>query len=180
MEIAGIALRDVIIGVSGLAAIYVAILLLRLVQVGRRRSSAREEEMVAPGFDPEAADDPPAPPHQPDAAPLAAPSFGDKLVRSHQDMDARQLREEVGRLRSELAEMREEVGRLKATRHISPQYSDAMTMAQRGLTSQDVADRCGISLGEADLICALSRGPMNFDEEEDYGGESRPQHARAA
>lgn len=189
MDIGGFALRDVIIVVSGLTATYLVILLLRLLQVGRHKSLADEEfvaaeaELVAPTLAPERArDDAPPSVRNPVRQPVAAtpPRFGDELERSHQDMDARQLREEVGRLRAELEDLRGELGHLKATRNVSPQYADAMTMAERGLTAQDVADRCGISLGEAELIWALSRGPTNFDQEEDYGEESRPKHARAA
>jgi len=207
MEVAGIALRDVIIVASGLTATYLVILLLRLVQLGRHKFAADEE----PTMETEAAASPPDEVEVEDEAPAvyarpfvraaaavrepepeprpvlarapereAPPSFGSELARSQDDTDARQLRSEVGRLRTEMTDLRQELSRMQATRNVSPQYTDAMTMAQRGLTAQDVADRCGISLGEAELIWALSRGPMNFDQEEDYGGDTRPKHIRAA
>lgn len=110
----------------------------------------------------------------------AVEDFGAELIRSHEEMDLKQLREEVGRLRLEVVSLRNEIGQLKATRHISPQYADALALAERGLSAQDLADRCGISLGEAELVWSLSHGPANFDQEEDYGGEYGRKFPRSA
>lgn len=185
MEIAGIALRDIVLVVCGLAGIYLVITLLRLVQVGRHKAEAVEVEPLAPSLSAnDAAVAAPAPKKAPvipySRAAAAAQPFDAELARSHQEMDLRQLREEVGRLREELGALRAEIGELKAARTVSPQYADAMALAQRGLTAQDLADRCGIALGEAELVWALSRGPMNFEQEEDYDGDSGYQHARSA
>jgi hypothetical protein len=58
---------------------------------------------------------------------------------------------------------------LRAVRNISPHYAEAVALAQRGMTAQDVADRMGISLAEAELVHALSRGESLFEEGEHDG-----------
>jgi hypothetical protein len=64
---------------------------------------------------------------------------------------------ELSTLRQELAAVRDEVERLKAARHVAPQYADAMALAQRGADAHTIAERCGISLGEAELVRALGK-----------------------
>ena len=54
---------------------------------------------------------------------------------------------------------------VKASRCVSPQYNEAMLLAQRGVNAQVIADQCAISIGEAELVAALSR---NRQEYEDY------------
>jgi len=186
MDIAGFALRDIALVLAGLVGIYLVFMVLRLVQVARRKSAAfedePEDEAIAPVVGVEDDDDE-APvysrPTAPDKAP-AVSSFGAELQRSSNEQEVRQLRDEIAQLRQEVATLHAELNDIKAARNISPQYSDAMALAQRGLTAQDVADRCGISLGEAELVWALSRGANNLEQEDDYGGESGRKHARAA
>lgn len=177
MDFDAITLRDVVLVVIGLIGVYLAVMVLRLTRLGRRRPDEIVEEPAVPEEDEE--DEvsenlvyvpPPA---------QRAADFGAELVRTQQDSEIRLLREEVAQLREEVGQLRAELVDLKAARHVSPQYADAMALVQRGLTAQDVADRCGISLGEAELVWALSRGP-NFDQEGDYGGEPGVQHARSA
>ncbi|MCL2830427.1 MAG: DUF2802 domain-containing protein [Betaproteobacteria bacterium] len=73
------------------------------------------------------------------------------------------LRDEVATLRSELAAMRNELWqqmeRMKASQHISPIYGDAMQMAASGYDAGAIAERCGITRAEAELIAALGRAP---------------------
>lgn len=98
------------------------------------------------------------------AAPAAAEprrgGFGehlaDHLARSDMEMEMQRMRDEMARMHREMEEMR-------ASRRVSPQYAEAMELSQRGLTAQDVADRLGISLAEAELVQALARGRQNFD-----------------
>lgn len=191
MEIAGIPVRDVIVGVCILIAIYVAVTMLRLMRLRRHKVQAAEApprvlptidlELDAEGED-EAADTlvysrpvapPPAPPPAPRPQPEEAPSFDAELGRSQLEREVRQLREEIASLRAELDEM-------KAASRVSPQYADAMALAQRGLTAQDVADRCGISLAEAELVWALAHGPQEMEQEDEYGGASGRNPARPA
>ena len=216
MDIAGIPLRDVLLGATGAVGVYVAVTLLRLAQLKRRQTVEPEVEFIPPGFDsspedieaepedsleedeeevelyapPTAAQAPslgrrwpswakktpaeplPEPAPEPESEPDGA-SFGAELARSHLERELRQLKDEVTVLRNEIVA-------LKAARSVSPQYEDAMALAQRGLTAQDMADRCGISLAEAELVWALARGAQQFDEEDDHGRETRLHNARSA
>lgn len=94
--------------------------------------------------------------------------FGEHLAEHLARSD---VESEVQRMRSEMERMRSEMEELRAARRVSPQYAEAMEMAQRGLSAQDLADRLGISLGEAELVHALSRSDQNFEEGEDHGTE---------
>lgn len=67
------------------------------------------------------------------------------------------LRDEVAQLREQLREMQEELLTLKVTRNISPQYAEALGMAQRGQAASDIAQQCDISIGEAELVLALQQ-----------------------
>lgn len=76
--------------------------------------------------------------------------FGEQMVKSG-------IESELAELRGELAALKEEVSLLKAARNVSPQYGEAVGMAQKGMTAQQIAERCGISVAEAEMVCALSR-----------------------
>lgn len=67
------------------------------------------------------------------------------------------LRDEVAQLREQLREMQDELLTLKVTRNISPQYAEALGMAQRGQAASDIAQQCDISIGEAELVLALQQ-----------------------
>lgn len=84
--------------------------------------------------------------------------FGEQLFRSG-------IEAELQQLRGELASLKDNVAQLKAARRVSPQYNEAMRLAQGGMDAHDIADECGISMGEAELVLALSR---NKQEYEDY------------
>ncbi|CAG0954870.1 hypothetical protein RHDC4_00323 [Rhodocyclaceae bacterium] len=173
MDVGDFVLRDIILVVAALAGIYFVVMLLRLYQVARHK---RHAEMHMPLVDPsvppqsddeEDAEEPVlyAPPPRVAPAPPPPPQqdFNAELQRSQMETEIRQLREEVLALREEIVE-------LKTARRVSPQYADAMALAQRGLTAQDLADRCDISIGEAELVAALARGTHTFEEEDPYGG----------
>lgn len=73
-------------------------------------------------------------------------------------------REDVERrlaaLRSEVEALRVEVGQLRAARQVSPQYGEAMSLAQSGLAAEEIATRCGISVAEAQLVRALGTSAL--------------------
>ncbi|MCX8016825.1 MAG: DUF2802 domain-containing protein [Rhodocyclaceae bacterium] len=225
--------RDGILLLVVLAAVYLVVMLIKLVQIGRRRPTPSEplgrSEAVppAPSVPPpksreaepptpplpgassvttalsayqEAAAQAPAEPYavlpeptfewdevrellgEEQAAPAPPPppvapapnrpgghggfgeSLAEHLARSEVEM-------EVQRMRDELARMRAEMEQLRAAQRVSPQYAEAMELMQRGLSAQAVADRLGISLAEAELVQALSRGDGHFDEGDEDGGE---------
>lgn len=89
-------------------------------------------------------------------------ALADHLARSDMELEMQRMRDEMERMRKEVEEIR-------TARRVSPQYAEAMELAQRGCTAQDVADRLGISLAEAELVHALSRGRRNFEEGEEHG-----------
>ena len=70
-----------------------------------------------------------------------------------------QMREELDALRGEFAALREEtrqeLGQLRAGQAVSPLYSDAMQMAVTGYGAEVIAERCGISRAEAELVASL-------------------------
>jgi hypothetical protein len=216
MEWGAFGWRDGILLLVVLAVLYVIVTLLKLTQVGRRRTSRQvsvhqappvpadmlfEPEIPAPvemiaappvqnfdwddvndlfgdsGESPVTAASPRAPPvaFSPPAgattsmipAPRTA-GFGEHLA---EHLARSEMEMEVQRMRSEMERMRSEVEELRAARHVSPQYAEAMELAQRGMTAQDMADQLGISLAEAELVYALSRSDGKFDEGEQYGAE---------
>ena len=190
MEIVGIPVRDVVVGVCILIAIYGAVTMLRLMRLRRHKAPVEEAPpRVFPTVDLELDGDdeaeavdtliysrpvaPPPPPRPQPAEAREAPSFDAELGRSQLEREVRQLREEIAALRAELDGM-------KAASRVSPQYADAMALVQRGLTAQDVADRCGISLAEAELVWALAQGPQDTEQEDEYGGASGRNPARPA
>lgn len=197
--------REAILLLVGGAVLYLLVNVIRLLRIGKRPAASVEQvpplaeiasaepapppeltEAVAPlpisrsaewhdVVDLELLAGPPSVAKPAAEAPSPVSGFGEQLAehlaRSDLEREVRQLRKEVGQLRAELDDLR-------AVRNISPHYAEALALAQRGLTAQDVADRMGISLAEAELVHALSRGESLFEEGEQDGtdrddGESR-------
>lgn len=76
--------------------------------------------------------------------------FGEQVMKSGIEAELAELREEV-------AALKEEVSLLKTARNVSPQYGEAVALAQKGMAAREIAERCGISVAEAEMVCALSR-----------------------
>nr|MBL8455453.1 DUF2802 domain-containing protein [Zoogloeaceae bacterium] len=88
------------------------------------------------------------------------------------ELEVRQLRRDVVQLRGELADQRREAERLGAEQRalkdqmestlashgISPEYNEALVFARRGMDVGTIAERCGISVAEAELVHSLARG----------------------
>jgi len=160
--------RELIWALIGVLAIYVAWQLLRL---GRRRPAAAEalpaEAYMAPP--PEGSGDGPAP-----SPPTVTPA-DDAALRAEIErmaLEMQQLRRDVTQLRSEqevqrrecrrleeeLGEVRDTLAGLQAAQNVSPQYGEAVMLARRGLESEAIAERCGISVAEAALVRSLAGG----------------------
>lgn len=92
--------------------------------------------------------------------------FYRKLVHTTLELEVRRLRREVEQLRAELTQLREGMRNLQATQNVSPQYSEAMNLAQQGEPPTGIAVRCGISIGEAELVAALARSKTGFESRE--------------
>lgn len=71
------------------------------------------------------------------------------------------LREEIAELKRQVGELRSEIAALKTAppaREAAPTpYAQAIQLAKGGGQAAEVAARCGISRGEAELIVALYR-----------------------
>lgn len=196
MDLTEFAWRDGVLLVAVAVGVYIAITLLRLAQIGKRRerslvfhsgpefaandagaesleSGAKQATVTGLPFD-----FPLMPPSVripvegalPEAAVSPAPTFAEKL-------SATRLEQEVRELRTQLDALREELAEVQASRRVSPQYADAMALAQRGFDAQGIAEHCAISRGEAELVMALAQGHADnrgadgeIKAEDDYVG----------
>lgn len=91
------------------------------------------------------------------------PVFAHELERSKLDIEVQRLRREVEKLQAETSHLAGEIRYLKTARNVSPLYSEAMTLAQQDVSAAGIADQCGISIGEAELVAALARGEPGFE-----------------
>lgn len=172
MDLGGVTLgmREAVIALITLVAIYMAVVLLRMRRLRNSRAAAPE---------------PPAAPSpgetgavpEPDPAPLAAEEMGDIRIADAWAQAARmpvaeipgedlahevsRLRDELDAMRGELAALRQdmlqEMAHLRATQSVSPIYGDAMQMAAAGYEPAVIAERCGIARAEAELVVALAK-----------------------
>lgn len=167
--------REVIMGVVVLLCLYLAYVVMRLFRVGRApRPEMRfepEYETVLDTLDDAGPAPVPAPlemrtetlTQSPPGQSRAERETFDALVElarlrfQVEAMEAAQtgLREEFAALRESLES---EIASLRNARSVSPQYGEAVVLAQRGLETAAIAERCGISVSEAELVAALARG----------------------
>lgn len=87
------------------------------------------------------------------------------------ELEVRQLRRELEQQGGALAELRRELDELReqlrahkeqadaglVTRGASPEYNEALVFARRGLDAETIAERCGITVAEAELVQSLAR-----------------------
>lgn len=171
--------REGVLLLAGLVVIYVVVMFVRLLRVGKSGAPRRPVERRAPSMAMPLAAEAAAPrgepttprdePPQPllstllgrDPAPRPTPGendFAAELARSNLEVEVQQLRRETLGLRQQVAALEQELLQLKARSNVSPLYSEAMSLAQRGVPADGIAGQCGISLGEAELVAALARG----------------------
>jgi hypothetical protein len=98
-----------------------------------------------------------------------APAFESALDNSAWRQEADALRHEAGTLRQELDQqrqalaalsqtidaLREQIESVSAAQGISPEYNEALVCARRGLDVEAIAERCGISVAEAELVRSM-------------------------
>jgi hypothetical protein len=188
----GLGWRELVMLAEVLAGIYLIVALMALVRL-RRRSVA------APVFEPTAPSVPmdltpvfkPVQPEQPWDHPFRTPvELGTVNLRLEDSrpneppasafaatLAATELESEVRQLRADLAALRQEVTELKQSPRISPLYADAAALAHRGFDARGVAEECGISVAEAELVLAMSRDEKDFDSEVSDGADGRKQDA---
>lgn len=85
----------------------------------------------------------------------AARRHGAQERRSHERLEAMQA--ELANLREQVDGLVASVESLRRAPQSSGQYREAVEMAERGADAAAVAESCGISRAEADLIVALYR-----------------------
>ena len=160
-------LREGVIGLIVLVALYMLFVLLRMLPLRRRPTEApaqmppvlSEREPVS-AAEPESGSDI-ASDSDHGAAEMLAPQLGENLLRGALEQEVSQLREEVDAIRGELAalrsDMQHELAQLRASQTVSPIYGDAMQMAVSGYDPAAIAERCGIARAEAELVVALAK-----------------------
>jgi hypothetical protein len=162
-----VGVREGIWALVAVLAIYMALILFRLAVP--RKTEAVDEDARSPQT--VVVDAPPRPSAEASAPPVdaARPAVPQEALNELEIQqlrrDVAQLRTEQDFLRSELVAMRLDMNELQAVkerpqqyvRPVSPQHSEAMLLAGRGIAAAQIADHCGISVAEAELVCALAR-----------------------
>lgn len=160
-ELAVPGFRDLLWICVVLVAFYLLILVLRL----RRRPPVAAR--TSPWVSPEAALDSQRTEPVTVGPEVSDQDFAGQLAKSSLELEIQGLRREMAQLRAEVAHLDEEFKQLKAKHNVSPIYSEAMSLAERGELPSGIAARCGISIGEAELVAALARrefsGELDFD-----------------
>jgi len=92
--------------------------------------------------------------------PPDASEFGfDALLEMRQTrLRLDELHQQFEALQKEVDGMRDEIAEVRALSQVSPVYGDAVSLARRGYDPQFIAERCGISVAEAELVRSLSGG----------------------
>lgn len=166
MDLGGVVLgmREGVIVLISLVAIYMAFVLLRM---RRLRNSRGAPPAVLNTLEHEPAVEPdPLPVFAKETTPQDA--WENAPDRPEEELsgaallqEVSQLREELDAVRGELAALREdmlqEMAHMRATQSVSPIYGDAMQMAAAGYEPAMIAERCGIARAEAELVVALAK-----------------------
>ena len=170
--LANLSWREALIAAIVLLALYVVVVYVRMRRLKRAKAGieapqVRKAQSAMAAY---AAVQEPALSAEPE--PLAAPSEAafpwneppgtpaeQKIEALEREVN--QLRKEVGGLRAEVLVLREErrreVAQVQVTQNASPLYSDAMQMAMQGHDAATIAQHCGISRAESELVVALVR-----------------------
>lgn len=84
------------------------------------------------------------------------PAFLEAVAEPSDPVSVVRLKEEINDLRAQVSQLRQEMDALKANRSsAAPNYTQAIEMSRQGAPVADVANRCGISRAEAELIVAM-------------------------
>ncbi len=188
MESGGFGWRELMMLLAALAGVYLAIALVALARLRSRSPPAGNMERTAPR-DLAADSSPPPPAERSWAHPFLTPApkveeelpvltevdlmTGEMPAAGHAEYGSpfaetlalTELESQVRQLRGEVTALREELTELKEARRISPLYADAAALAHRGFDARGVAEECGISVAEAELVLAMSKDETNFDSE---------------
>ena len=157
-------LREGVIGLIVLVALYMAFVVWRMRELEDRRG---DEDNETSAIDIHVGDetDEDIPPQESRREPLVAPvapgHLADAILIQGLEREIAQLHDEVDALRGELAALRSDVQKelavMRAAQTVSPVYGDAMQLAISGYDADKIAERCGIARAEAELVAALAR-----------------------
>ncbi len=164
-----VGLREGVWALVAVLSAYLVVILFRLALPARKASpgdgAASPQTVVA-----DAPESVPAPSPAVLEQPTVPQETLNELEIQQLRRDVAQLRTEQDFLRSELVALRLDLNELQAARARvpvppppqyvrpeSPQHSEAMLLAGRGVAAMQIADHCGISVAEAELVCALAR-----------------------
>jgi hypothetical protein len=163
-------------------AVYLVFQLIRALQVrepsagddGDDLESMANDALDAVSLDTEvpAADDEPQQPRRVESASTPVEdSFGLALEVRQLRRDIAQLREELDAQRNEVSAMREimvsqtqQIEAARAAQRVSPIYGEALALAQRGMAAEVIAERCSISVAEAELVQSLAQDSTGSGE----------------
>ncbi len=102
----------------------------------------------------------------------AADGFALALEVRQLRRDAAQLRGEIDQLRAEqlvfrqnINEQAAQIDAARAAQRVSPLYGEALALVRRGMTAEDIAERCSISVAEAELVKSLGQDPAEGSED---------------
>ncbi|NMG43158.1 DUF2802 domain-containing protein [Aromatoleum toluvorans] len=172
-------LREIILAAIALLAVYIGYQLYRVSRVPRAPASAASgepgETIAEPGTAEGKVDEDEAGEagelYRFDLPPPAVASASPVPDAFQHELEVRQLRRELEQQRTELADLRRALDELReqirapeeqadasvAPRGASPEYDEALVFARRGLDAETIAERCGITVAEAELVQSLAR-----------------------
>lgn len=86
--------------------------------------------------------------------------------RDQQRSEIAALRERVETAEAALVAQQAQAGSSLVRQGVSPEYDEALLCAQRGLDVEAIAERCGITVAEAELVRSLARRQGGRAEDE--------------
>ncbi|QID16744.1 DUF2802 domain-containing protein [Nitrogeniibacter mangrovi] len=179
--------REWVFAAVAILAVYLVFQLIRALQVKDAPADAVDDEdedgaeadadgeadferLLAVDDDPDAASPPAAAAGQ-GASQESEDSFGLALEIRQLRRDVAQLREELDTQRGELTALRalvdgqaQAIEAARAAQRVSPIYGEALSLAQRGMSADVIAERCSISVAEAELVQSLAQDSASSGE----------------
>ncbi|WP_018412836.1 DUF2802 domain-containing protein [Methyloversatilis thermotolerans] len=126
-------------------AAYMGYALMRLSMLNARQ---RDEVAIAPQ---EAVAPPPPPPPPVDLQAELDALFDARLAPLMQAIETR-----LDLIEDRLDGVGRRIETVNQLPPVAPQYSEALSLAARGYSAQDIAEQCGMSVGEAELVLNLA------------------------
>ncbi|MFH1813583.1 MAG: DUF2802 domain-containing protein [Pseudomonadota bacterium] len=150
IDVSAIGWKEAALVALVILAVYMGYALMRLSTLGASRAPPEPEPVVDPD-----------PPTIVPAAPVLRSDDIESLLDTLLDHRLAPLMQQM-ESRLEQAELRiDELGRRVETVNqlppVAPQYSEALSLAARGLSAEDIADQCEMSVGEAELVRTLAK-----------------------